>query len=494
MSQDPQPFARDRNMDKPGIVGARWWHASLADQGATMARRDAIRNILIAGGVIAGFGALLAMCIKSSSDSSTPTTGATTTLDPDEYKESRNTSLEMQKTYGWNFGATADPLVFDGATTQPFDASMLPALGDGLRPARTDLAPYYQQTLFQSPYATPTSLAKLAPEEQAGWKQLADVLKPIFTPAMSAAYARGKSLASLFAAISDGGGNAADSKVALVVDLPGPESVAFAAGAATVFDPTFLFDNWPHPRGVVKSHETLSAAAYYQPLFQKEWARAQSAPKKLPMFVLDRGRITPYTDDATQFDNRYIAKLPVTASRLKALGAEHVLYVVPRAADTQTESDDLNEDFVAYSTTGADVKAIALDTFSAGSPDQASLLDAGPTKTGAPTSETLVADSGWVYYGGHRESHFAFFADYPWIKSPRKATMRPSSSPGSTYRPTPRVTPYSRGTSSSISSKPIPTSFATVPVVVAVGTGLLLGARYSRSGSWNRSTGGGWSG
>ena len=34
--------------------------------------------------------------------------------------------------------------------------------------------------------------------------------------------------------------------------------------------------------------------------------------------------------------------------------------------------------------------------------------------------------------------------------------------------------------------------FGTVPIIVAVGTGVVLGARYTRSGSWNRSSGGGW--
>jgi formylmethanofuran:tetrahydromethanopterin formyltransferase len=69
MSNDPnqQPYERDRLVDKPGIIGARWWHAALADQDAQIARRTAIRNILIAGGVIAGFGAMLAMCAKVAS-------------------------------------------------------------------------------------------------------------------------------------------------------------------------------------------------------------------------------------------------------------------------------------------------------------------------------------------------------------------------------------------------------------------------------------------
>jgi hypothetical protein len=41
-----------------------------------------------------------------------------------------------------------------------------------------------------------------------------------------------------------------------------------------------------------------------------------------------------------------------------------------------------------------------------------------------------------------------------------------------------------------VTTKPRPTTFGTVPVVIAVGTGVILGARYSRSGSWNRASGG----
>ena len=122
------PFARDRVVDKPGIVGARWWHEALADEASKMARRDAIRNILIASGVIAGFGAAVAMCVHAAS---TPSAADVT--------EQRQTSLDMQRQYGWNFGAVGEPLVFDGITQKPFDPSALLRDASGLR--RRDYAP-----------------------------------------------------------------------------------------------------------------------------------------------------------------------------------------------------------------------------------------------------------------------------------------------------------------------------------------------------------------
>jgi hypothetical protein len=462
------PYARDRVVDKPGIVGARWWHAALADQAAQIARRDAIRNILIAGGVIAGFGAMLAMCIKAGASSG----GGLS----DDQNESRKTALEMQKAYGWSFGAIGEALVFDGVTTKPFEPGALSSLATDLAPSQSELRPYFQTTLFDSPDAVPTSIGALPAEEREGFKPLSTAVLPIQTPAMDAAYARGKSVASLFASLAEGAAAAgpASANTALVVDLPGPEAVAFAAGAAGVLDPVFLFDNWPHPRGVVRAQETLSAAAYYQPLFEASKRSPLVRGKKPPMFVLDRRRINTYADDATQFDNRYVAKLPSPASTLKSLGVQHVLYVVPTKADTSTELDDLNDDFVSYNTAGIDVKALSLDMFGP---------DASPVDAGA-------IDSGGVYYGGSRTSHHSFFVDYPWARPTRTASARPAN-PGRSYTPTARTTTFSSGSANTpVSTRPRPTNFGTVPVVIAVGTGIVLGARYSRSGSWNRSSGG----
>lgn len=467
---EEQPFQRDELVDKPGIVGARWWHASLADEQAKIARRTALRGVLFAGGAIAGLGAVLAMCVKATQSKEDPEVG-----------DARNASLEMQRAYGWNFGAIGEPLVFDGTAEKPFDPSALPKLADDLRPAQAELVPYYQATLFQAPYAMPSSIGKLAPEESAGFKPLADALKPIATPAMESAYARGKSLASLFAALAEHGGKTTDANAAVVVDLPGPEAVAFAAGAAGVFDPVFLFENWPHPRGVVRTQETLAAAAYYQPLFQKERARLTvPAPA---MFVLDRRRLSNYTDEATQFDNRFVAKLPPAANVKGALRAVHLLYVVPTRADAASELDDLNDDFVGYDRAGIEVRALSLDMFS-----QSSQKPDG----GAPADQ-MVGESANTYYGGSPESHYSFFTDYPWARPPRTATLRVSSNPGAHYVPSPRASAYSTGVPGGGVTRPRPPNFGTVPVVVALGTGLVLGARYSRSGSWNRASGG-WGG
>jgi hypothetical protein len=266
-------------------------------------------------------------------------------------------------------------------------------------------------------------------------------------------------------------------------------------GASGVFDPVFLFDNWPHPRGVVRSHETLAAAAYYQPLFTK--ARTTTV-KKPPMFVVDRRRLSSYTDDATQFDNRYAAKLPVPGVALKALGVDRVLYVVPSSSDVVNELDDLNDDFVIYQKEGLEVRPLAADAFVSTGSEAGTGLPPGGKPGNA--SDQQLSDSGFTYYGGSPASHHSFFVVHPWVsRPPRPASAKPPTTVAASYTPRARTTPYSSGspsptTSAPGSTPPRPTNFGTVPVLVAAGTGVVLGARYSRSGSWNRSSGGSWTG
>jgi hypothetical protein len=430
-------FERDHLVDKPGIVGARWWQRSLVDAVKSSSRRDVLTKLLVAGGALGAVGLLLS------------------SNDDESYVSGTRGALAMQKEFGWSFGADTEHLTFDGESTQPFDRPALTRLPDELRPTRTALLPFYVPTLFESPSAHPGAVPA---GETVGPLPLWDVLRPIFTPAMASAYLGGKGLASLF---SPGAGG-----VALVVDLDGPESVAFAAGTGAAFDPVFGFDNWPHPRGVVPAHLTLGAAAYFQPLF----ARRRADPAALPMFVLDRQRLHAYTDDSAHFDNRYVARLPPVAA-LRALGVKRVLCVVPTTADT-SESDDLNDDFVAYAAAGIEVKLIALSSFAPGPP--------------AATPE----DDPPHLYGGRAAAHSAFWADYGWAEPPPTPGAPLLDAPGRRFVPTPRVTAFSSGVVGGSASKPRPHNFGTVSVVLAGAHGALLGASMSRSGTWNRASGG----
>jgi hypothetical protein len=467
---DSEPFNRTEHADRPGVVGAKWWQEGLAHVDP-VARRSALKMIIGGAIGVSAFGLILGNALGGNSGAANKDEGA------DDYRTDTHPAMTMQQEYGWNFGAAAEPLVFDGKAQIAFDRSALSDLKTDLLPAQTKYSPFFVHSLFDSP----TAQRKTIPAgDPATFTPLSDVLVPIFTPAMDVAYRRGRALAALFDSHHPN-----TSKIAVIVDLPGPEAVAFAAGASSVLDPVFLFDNWPHPRGVVASHKTLAACAYYQPLFkarperQLEWTRVHDAA---PMFVLDRGRLSPYSDDAKQFDNRYTARVP-SAAQMQKLGIEHVLYVTPTDADL--ELDDLNDDFVYTVRTGGDVKAVALTTFAGVSTPSLSSLsaDAGQYDGGAT-----------YFYGNGPETNEWFWKDYPWstpyvAKNGGKPPTEPSfPRSGKDYTPVARPSPFSSGAYSGSMAPMRPVTFGMVPVVVATATGVILGAKMSRSGSWTRSS------
>lgn len=443
----PSTFTRQEVVDKPGIVGARWWQESLATQ---VPRRQAMVGLLALGGVLTAMAAVGTCAAVASSSSSS---GPDVTFQP-------KGALEMQKEFGWNFGATGETLVFDGQSTQPFDRASLARMPDELAPAEPRHAPFFVPTLFQSPTALPKSTPS---GETAGppFAPLKDALVPIATSSMDAAFKQGQALASLL----DKDPRARD--VAVVVDLPGPEAVAFAAGASGVLDPIFLFDNWPHPRGVVPAHLTLAAAAYYQPLFAK--ARTSRPKGARPMFVLDRKRLSTYTDDASQFDNRHTSRMPSAAS-LAGLGVKNLLYVAPNAIERQ-ELDDLADDLLAYAGANMTLRVVPGTAF-----------DIGPIEPPYPGVDAGTTWEGPYFYGGSQKAHPTFWTH--WSAPPSGL----STNELQTYTPRPRTTPFSSGTPTSNGPRPRPAGFGVVPVAVAVGTGVILGAKLSRSGSWNRTS------
>jgi hypothetical protein len=389
-----RPLRQDARVDEPGLVGARWWQDSVIDP---VGRRHTILTLL-AVGVGLGVGGLAL-------DACEPT------------KKSRLGALELQRKYGWSFGAATESLVFNGQSTEPFDRSRLAQMVTDLAPRLAAHRPFYVQTLFESPTALPTAVSEGDPT---AIPSLKDALQPIFTQGMHDIFKWVQANVDALAAVPG---------VALVVDLDGQDSVAFAAGASARFDPVFLFDNWPHPHGVVAAQHTQAAAAYYQPMFASASMASQAGPHPpAPMFVLDRQRLATYTDSATQFDNRWVARMPGVQA-LRALGIKRLLYVGP-AANTR-ELDDLNDDFVTDHTAGISIALIDVPTFDA--------LQLGTQ---------LSVD----------------------------------------YVPSARRTLFSSGISGG--GRPTPPEFGSVPVVLSLVGGTLLGVAWSRSGTWNRGWGG----
>jgi len=102
------------------------------------------------------------------------------------------------------------------------------------------------------------------------------------------AYSRGHSLLSLFAR------RGLPLDAAIIIDAPGPEAVAAGAALAEWFEPVFIFDNWPHARGVVPSHLTLAATLYFAPLLV-DLKSTRPVPRP-PVFILDSNRLAAYID------------------------------------------------------------------------------------------------------------------------------------------------------------------------------------------------------
>jgi hypothetical protein len=425
-------FKQDFAVDKPGIVGARWWHQGLQEEDRQVSRRQALLALGVGGGAIAALSAIgVGVAVLANRKEKTGLAS--------------RQSLVMQKTYGWDFGARGVALVFNGQAEGPFVRSELAKLPAVMTPGPGPNAKYQVPTLLESLMAQPTETLPdpedgLPRPDGAPFRRLADVVVPIVTPEMRQAYAAGEALARSARGRSG---------LAVLADMPGPLAVAFAAGAADSFEPVMLTDNWPHPHGVVPSHLTLAALAYYQPRF----AAARSSRPSPPLFVLDRQRLAAYTEDSQKFDNRYYARMASLAALAKD-GVTTLVYAVAAPTDLP-EPDDLNGVLsarpAATSTTPAvDVRAVALTDF---------------------RSDPAGRDPSKVFYGGSTKSEVAFWG-------PSLALV--SSSPTAQYqfaerRPMPRP------------------AVGLVPVMIATTSGLVLAAALDRRGSMNRFAGG-WSG
>lgn len=447
--QDEKPFVRTTFVDEKPLVGAKWWNESMAQSAPVDQDR---RGVLFAvGGLAMLMFAPVCLCSRCG--------GSSSTANADE-EEKTQKSLELQRNFGWAFGGEETALVFDGTSAVPYDPTTLSTLAGAVEP-KTRYRTEHRRTLFEASDATP----KLTrPASAPVFVPLRQAMKPHLTPSMDVAYKRGRGLASLFETTPG-------DDVLVVIDLPGPDAVAFAAGMAQTAEPVFTFDNWPHPLGVVPAHHTLASIVYYRPLFEK----AAGAARKLTAFVLDRNRLATYTDDGSKFDNRYVARLP-PASALTSANTKHVLYVTPSAGEVQ-ERDDLNDDFVGYERAGIDVRVVAADEFG---PD--------PKKPAAPGPAGSSASVDDYYYGSTSDGHYGFWGVYAWRRTTRRFTQPSYPSPSSRYRVTPRATPFV-GVSS---GKTTPASFGSSRVNISRSSGSVTSPGFGRSGSYGRSSGSSW--
>jgi hypothetical protein len=442
---DQPDFVRRAFFDNDDVVGARWWNESFQafHSEAGVGRRKALGLLpwLVGGGVGA---ATLGFAFCSSSDRG----DADPTLD----------AIDLQRREGWNAGHPDKPLLAFSDLVRDVNGK-----ADWLvrmRELVTLLAPDPHLRRF----AVPTLFQALAePANQS----LLQMMRPYNPPDADQVFGRGEALRRLQQQPD------APKDLAVISDLPGPLSVAFAAGLASRFCPVFTFDNWPHPLGVVPSHTTLGACLYYLPLFRD---LAQTRPQPAPaLFVLDANRLNPYRDQPDQFDNRYVAPVP-SAAALTAAGIKRILYVRPDASSL-TELDDLNTDFVSWEQAGIAVRAVPLSDFSQVDPSSSS------------------ADPSY-YWGGHSHHHFLFWRSYGFGAGPSPARRRPRTAPppprlsqAPAYRPSFRPTLFSTRTVGGAAGvgKQKPSGFGRISVRMSGGRVTAIGSSSRRSGSFGRS-------
>ncbi len=407
----------------------------------------------------------------------------------DDEPEVAEESLELQKKEGWNVGSTDKALTYTAGVTTT----------DSVNKAVSAFDPNYLISVYQprdaqwQPFFTPTLLQSLSQVS------LNKEIKLIRTGDMVEAYQRAEGLRSLIAS----GKNT--NQTLIISDLPGPASIAVGAALADVVTLVPVFDNWPHPLGVVRSHETLGAMAYYaSEIDEKRGKLPADAPA---MLLLDANRLSPYTDQDNQFDNRYLAKLP-PAEQLKQRGILQVIYITKDQTQA-TELDDINEDFVEWQKNGINVRMLRLSDFK---PYDEPLTASNTASTTAPASSTVRH----YYYGGFPYSHWWFYDHYYWSRPttiiygngygygggyagnyrvpPPPVNSRPNFDPPS-YRPASRPTVFSSarvGTSPGATGvgRTKPSGFGRTSVRRG-SDGRVNGVRSGRSGSYGRS-GGGW--
>jgi len=431
-------FHRKVFIQRHELLGARWWFDGMESTSALAPNRRSALKFLIGMGGIVGAGLVLRAGCHALTDEPAVTMEA----------------LDLQRKEGWSVGAQGTPLPFpdstrtDSAGNSDF-APSLATLGQDLSPHDVGLDPYCVSTLFDV-LNNPRGA------------DLVSMIQPMHSVTMDVTNHAAQALASLFANEDD------RKQTALVLDLPGPDSVAAAAGVAPVFAPVFLYDNWPHPLGVVPSHQVLAAALYYRPDFLT--AQTQRAAPVPPAFVLDSRRLSPYHDESDRFDNRYLARLP-TADGFDTLGIKRVLYVTANAEEH--ELDDLNDDFVALRDKSIDVKMVALSDF-------------------APASEQVLRENSvpitdrTYYYGGHPHGSFFFWSSYHWYSPSTRGraftgSLPKSVSTGRTFTPASRPTLFSSRSIGGLSGvgKQKPSGFGRVSY--RSGSGSL-----GRSGSFGR--------
>jgi hypothetical protein len=363
-----------------------------------------------------------------------PVNGASGSGGSDSASGISTDSLDLQKKEGWNVGSPEETLSFNEEVSTD-SRGKSPSSGD----PNYYLDPNYLISVYQpgdprwQPFFAPTLIQSLSQQSLSG------NMKPVFNAEMRGAYYRAEALRNLISQSPNPG------RTLIISELPGPQSVALGAAMAGAALLVPVFDNWPHPNGVVPSHETLGAMAYYAgEISEKRSKLKKNAPVVL---LLDSNRLATYNNPETQFDNRYVAKLP-PADQLKQRGVQQVIYLVESESQKE-ELDDINEDLVGWRKQGINVRMLRLSEFKPYSdPVQGAVISVMSTDGTTPAAN----DQRHYYYGGSLWASWWFFNHYGYgyprqvvVYSEGRSVSVPRPGPGQRYNP-PAYSPALRPT------------------------------------------------
>jgi hypothetical protein len=176
-----------------------------------------------------------------------------------------------------------------------------------------------------------------------------------------------------------------------LLDLPGVLAVEAGAWlvAAGGCQPVCTFDNWPHPRGVLRAEEVLAELLRWATTVAE--ARPRLRSDSPPLWICDRGRLGERPGRPGELDNRYYLDDSILpgAGLLQQSGIRRVVYVTLAAGDVPVA--DVEPYLAELQTAGLEVLRVNLDD-----PALAPLPFIPPKKTGArPTGFRRSAAGGF---------------------------------------------------------------------------------------------------
>jgi hypothetical protein len=119
-----------------------------------------------------------------------------------------------------------------------------------------------------------------------------------------------------------------DAQTMLLVDLPGPQSVALGAALGIHgCDLVCTFNNWPNPKGVIRPENTLAALLRYASVLDK---KRSAFPTPAPVaWLCDAERLGKSSGKPGQFDNRYYIEDAIMPgpNYLRERGISKVIYI-----------------------------------------------------------------------------------------------------------------------------------------------------------------------